>query len=76
MSEKVMKEVMVSDEDHVWIDGRQLISLKQTGAEELASTLEKLSEVAEENKSLKMLLKSSLFVGGYICLAFQMQKRL
>ena len=48
VSEKVMKEVMVSDEDHVWIDGRQLISLKQTGAEELASTLEKLSEVAED----------------------------
>lgn len=50
--------------------------LKRTGAEELASTLEKLSEVAAENKSLKMLLKSSLFVGGYICLAFRMQKRL
>ena len=62
---KTMK-VEFMDEDHVFIDNKQFISLKrfsEAGMErdkKLMFIVDKNNELAEENKALKVLLKDKL----------------
>lgn len=59
-------KVNVADEDHLWIDGKQFISLKRflENRKEIADEVLKLErrnrELEEENNALKVLLKEHL----------------
>lgn len=59
-------KVNVADEDHIWIDGKQFISLKRflENRKEIADEVLKLErrnrELEEENNALKVLLKEHL----------------
>lgn len=64
MSEKIMKEVMFADDDHVWIDGKQFVSIKRflesknATIKETMVINERLEKITEENEALKVLLKN------------------
>lgn len=59
-------KVNVADEDHMWIDGKQFISLKRflENRKEIADEVLKLErrnrELEEENNALRVLLKEHL----------------
>ncbi len=59
-------KVNVADEDHLWIDGKQFVSLKRflENRKEIAGEVLKLErrnrELEEENNALKVLLKEHL----------------
>ncbi|MBO5828765.1 MAG: hypothetical protein J6R59_10010 [Paludibacteraceae bacterium] len=58
--------VEIVDEDHIWVNNRQFISLKRFGeakkdvANEIKLLADKNKELAEENEALKVLLKNQL----------------
>lgn len=64
--EKIMKEVLISDDNHIWIDGKQFVSLKRflelrnSESNEMQLLSDKVEELTSENDSLKKLLKVSL----------------
>lgn len=66
MSEVKNMRVEIADEDHIWVNNKQYISLKRFGdaikevAKEMKLADEKIKELAEENEALKLLLKSQL----------------
>lgn len=66
-----MKEVKTTDvefvnDDHIWVDNRQYVSLKRFSdartemLEEVKLLNDKNKELAEENAALKVVLKNSL----------------
>lgn len=63
---KRQRGVKFSDDDHVWIDGTQFVSLdrflkvKNSGIKDMQLMNERLRELTAENESLKTLLKNSL----------------
>lgn len=63
MSEEMMKVNMHEDGEHLWIKGKQFVSLerfaevKKCGAKELQLSEQKVKELTEENEALKVLLK-------------------
>lgn len=64
MSECKMMQVEIFNEDHIWIGGRQYVSLKRfaearrDAAEEMQMLIDRNNELTEENEALKILLKS------------------
>lgn len=66
MAEEMMKVNMHEDGEHLWIKGKQFVSLerfaevKKCGAEELRLSEQKVKELTEENEALKVLLKKEL----------------
>ena len=58
--------IEIVDEDHIFINNRQFISLKKLGdarreiAEDMKIVADKNKELAEENEALKVLLKNQL----------------
>lgn len=66
MSEVKNMNVKIVDEDHIWVDNKQYVSLKRFGearkevAEEIKLAADKNKELAEENEALKVLLKNQL----------------
>ena len=66
MSEIKNTKVKFVDEDHIWVNNRQFISLKRFGeakkdvANEIKLLATKNKELAEENEALKVLLKNQL----------------
>lgn len=66
MSEVKNMKVQVVDDDHIWVNNRQFISLsrflesKKEMAEETKLITDKNAELAEENEALKILLKNQL----------------
>ena len=66
MSEVKNMRVEIVDEDHIWVNNKQYISLKRFGeakkdvANEIKLLAAKNKELAEENEALKVLLKNQL----------------
>lgn len=66
MSECKMMQVEIFNDDHIWIGGRQYVSLKRFAearkdiAEEMQMMIDRNNELMEENESLKVLLKERL----------------
>lgn len=66
MNEVKNMKVEIVDEDHIWVNNKQYISLKRFGdaikevAKEMKLVDEKIKELAEENEALKLLLKNQL----------------
>ena len=66
MSEVKNMKVKIIDDDHIYVDNRQFISLKRFDearkevAEEMKLAADKNKELAEENEALKVLLKNQL----------------
>lgn len=66
MSEIKNTKVEFVDEDHIWVNNRQFISLKRFGEAKIDAVNEikllndKNKELAEENEALKVLLKNQL----------------
>lgn len=66
MSEVKNMKVQIVDDDHIWVNNRQFISLsrflesKKEIAEETKLITDKNAELAEENEALKILLKNQL----------------
>jgi hypothetical protein len=66
MSEVKNMNVKIVDEDHIWVNGKQYVSLKRFGearkevAEEIKLAADNNKELAEENEALKVLLKNCL----------------
>lgn len=66
MSEVKNMNVKIVDDDHIWVNNRQYISLKRFGeakkdvANEIKLLVDKNKELAEENEALKVLLKNQL----------------
>lgn len=66
MREVKNMKVEIVDEDCIFVNNRQFISLKELGnaRREIAETMkladEKIKELAEENEALKVLLKNRL----------------
>lgn len=64
--EKVTKEIKICDENHIFIEGEQYISLKKVCdiKSRFLDEMENLDDLnkalTEENKSLKILLKDKL----------------
>ena len=71
MSEEKNIKVNFADEDHIWIDGNQFISLnrflnvKKDSSKELRLLNEKNIELTKENEAMKVLLKNQLNNVGY-----------
>ena len=66
MSDIKMKEVRIVDEDHVWIDGEQFISLRRlnklrcdTNAE-LENYEKEIKRLTDQNNAYKILLGNQL----------------
>ena len=66
MSDIKMKEVRIVDEDHVWIDGEQFISLQRlnklrydTNAE-LENYEKEIKRLTDQNNAYKILLGNQL----------------
>ena len=59
-------KIEIIDEDHIYVNNRQFISInrfsasKNDAAKELNFSANKNKELAEENKALRMLLKNQL----------------
>lgn len=66
MSEIKNTKVEFVDEDHIWVNNRQFISLKRFGeakkdtVNEIKLLNDKNKKLAEENEALKVLLKNQL----------------
>lgn len=66
MADVIKKVNFMDDGDHCWIDGKQWISLnrlfeiKSDNAKEMGNLINKVEELTEENKALKILLKDKL----------------
>lgn len=66
MSEVKNMRVEIKDEDHIWVDNKQYVSLKRFAdakkdmADEVRLLTDKNKELAEENEALKVLLKNQL----------------
>lgn len=66
MNEVKNMRIEIVDEDHIWVNNKQYISLKRFGdarkevAKEMKLVDEKIKELAEENEALKLLLKNQL----------------
>lgn len=66
MSDIKMKEVRIVDEDHVWIDGEQFISLRRLNKirydtnEELANYEKEIKRLTDQNNAYKILLGNQL----------------
>lgn len=66
MAKENMAVDMHEDGEHLWINGKQFISLsrfakaRSTDAEELHLANMKIHELTEENNALKVLLKNKL----------------
>lgn len=66
MREVKNMKVEIVDEDHIFVNNRQYISLKRFGeakkdvANEVKLLVDKNKELAEENEALKILLKNQL----------------
>lgn len=66
MSEKRMTEINIIDDDHIYIEGRQFISLrrflenKSELAEEYKLIVDDNTRLVEENNHLRALLKEAL----------------
>ena len=66
MSEVKNMRVEIVDEDHIWVNNKQYISLKRFGevkkdvTNEMKLIADKNKELAEENEALKVLLKNQL----------------
>lgn len=64
--DKVTKKIEIYDKDHIYMDGCQYISLSKMNEkrkslyEDIVILDEKVKELEEENKSLKILLKDKL----------------
>ena len=64
MSETKTMQVEIFNDDHIWIGGRQYVSLKRfaearkDAAEEMQMMIDRNNELTEENEALKILLKS------------------
>lgn len=65
---KVIKEVGISDEDHIWIDGKQFISLRRfidlrtDQLNEMDILSDEIDRLYRENEAYKNLLKEKLEV--------------
>lgn len=66
MSDIKMKEVRIVDEDHVWIDGEQFISLRRLNklrydtSAELANYEKEVKRLTDQNNAYKILLGNEL----------------
>lgn len=66
MNEEKTLKVYFSDEDHLWIEGNQFVSLKRFSqakkdvADEMRLLNDKNKELTKENEALKVLLKNQL----------------
>lgn len=66
MNREEMKLIKWSDDDHVWIGGRQFISLlrfaeaKKETLDEYIENIKRADAIAEENIHLRALLKEQL----------------
>ena len=66
MSEVKNMKVKIVDEDHIWVNNKQYVSLKRFAdaktdmADEVRLLTDKNKELAEENEALKVLLKNYL----------------
>lgn len=66
MNEVKNMKVEIVDEDHIWVNNKQYISLKRFGdarkevAKEMKLVDEKNRELTKENEALKVLLKNQL----------------
>ena len=66
MTEVKNMRVEIVDEDHIWVNNKQYISLKRFGeakkdvVTEMKLLGDKNKELAEENEALKVLLKNKL----------------
>jgi hypothetical protein len=66
MSETKTMQVEIFNDDHIWVGGRQYVSLKRfaearkDAAEEMQMLIDRNDELMKENESLKVLLKERL----------------
>lgn len=66
MREVKNMKVEIMDEDHIFVDNKQFVSLKRLGnaireiSEDMNIVVDKNKELAEENEALKILLKNQL----------------
>lgn len=66
MSEVKNMKVKIVDEDHIWVNNKQYVSLKRFAdaktdmVDEVRLLTDKNKELAEENEALKVLLKNYL----------------
>jgi hypothetical protein len=66
MSEVKNMKVEIIDDDHIWVNNRQFVSLKRFGdarkevAREMKLLEEKYEKIVKENEALKVLLKNQL----------------
>ena len=66
MNEVKNMKVEIVDEDHIWVNNKQYISLKRFGdarkevAKEIKLLNDKNRELTKENEALKVLLKNQL----------------
>lgn len=64
MSETKTMQIEIFNDDHIWVGGRQYVSLKRfaearkDAAEEMQMLIDRNNELTEENEALKILLKS------------------
>ena len=66
MSSEVTLRVRISDDDHIWINGKQFISFNRIAkirtelTEEAKDMQNELKRLHDENKALKVLLQDKL----------------
>lgn len=63
---KIREEIEIADNDHIWLRGKQYISLsrfnelKKTEVEEIDLLNQKVDELTEENEAYRKILKKEL----------------